>query len=54
MKLKVVYKVAFIFMLILVESFENKLSSQIKIGDNPKILNEDAILEIESNNKGLS
>ena len=53
MKLKVVYRVAFIFMLILVESFENKLSSQIKIGDNPKILNEDAILEIESNNKGL-
>lgn len=53
MKLKVLYSVAFIFILILVGSVENKLFSQIKIGDNPKILNEDAILEIESNNKGL-
>jgi hypothetical protein len=33
--------------------FNPTLFSQVKIGDNPKSINSDAILEIESSNKGL-
>lgn len=34
-------------------AFNNQLFSQVKIGENPKSINADAVLDIESSNKGI-
>ena len=53
MKLKQFYNKLSIVLLGLTISFCQNLYAQIKIGDNPKSLNPDAMLEIESNNRGI-
>ena len=51
MKIGILYcNVVIIFLLI---CCSEKLYSQLKVGDNPQSINSDAMLEIESSNKGL-
>lgn len=44
---------AVIIFLILMAGNSSNLFSQVKIGDNPKSINKDAVVDIESINKGL-
>lgn len=47
------YHIASVVLLIMACSYSPALFSQVKIGDNPKSINPDAMLEIESSNKGV-
>lgn len=42
-----------LFSLLFLAGFNSPLMAQVKIGNNPRVLNNDAALEIESSNKGL-
>ncbi len=52
-KMKKLLSIISIEILILSFSYNSAVYSQVKIGDNPKSINADAMLEIESNNKGV-
>ena len=42
-----------LFLLTMTMSISNNIFSQVKIGDNPKSINSDAMLEVESTSKGI-
>ena len=52
-KMKNIYSQIAASVLILALAYTPKVFSQIKIGDNPRSINADAMLEIESTNKGV-
>lgn len=47
------HKKELVILFILIVGYNNQLSAQIKIGENPKSINSDALLDIESSNKGI-
>ena len=53
MKQSTMYSTVLVILMLMIFSYSNKLFSQVKIGDNPKSINPDAMLEIESTDKGL-
>lgn len=53
MKIKALKNLISTVFLFVVMGIGSTLSAQIKIGDNPKSLNPDAMLEIESSNRGI-
>ena len=53
MKFKTLYSTVTTMLLLLLIGFGNPLFSQLKVGDNPRSINSDAMLEIESGSKGL-
>jgi len=46
-------RIVFIILLFIMLGYDPSLYAQVKIGDNPKSINPDAMLEIESGNKGV-
>lgn len=48
-----IHKLLSITMFIVVLSYCSNLFSQVKIGDNPTVINPNSAVEIESKNKGL-
>ena len=53
LKMKKFYAPATITLMLLITILSQPLFSQVKIGDNPRSINADAALEIESSNKGV-
>ncbi len=53
MKSTIFFSPISILLLFFLLIYNTTLFSQVKIGDNPKLINPDAMLEIESSNKGL-
>ena len=53
MKLTLFVSPVSLFFLVVLLSYSPTLFSQVKIGDNPKSINGDAMLEVESTNKGI-
>ena len=53
MKLTLFVSPVSLFFLVVLLSYSPILFSQVKIGDNPKSINGDAMLEVESTNKGI-
>ena len=53
LKSKKINRIATLSLFIIGCLYYSSLFSQVKIGDNPKSINPDAILEIESSNKGV-
>ena len=53
MKKRVLNNMVTIVLLVAASAYSSRLFAQVKVGQNPTSLNPNAILEIESNNKGL-
>lgn len=53
MKKRVLNNILVVLLMLAASSNSNQLFAQIKVGQNPTSLNPNAILEMESNNKGL-
>jgi hypothetical protein len=53
MKLTLLISPVSLFFFVVFLSYNTRSFSQVKIGDNPKSINGDAMLEVESSNKGI-
>ena len=53
MKLTSLFRPISLFLILVLLIYHPRLFSQVKIGDNPKSINSDAMLEVESSNKGI-
>ena len=53
MKFTSLYSPISLFLILMFLIHHPRIFSQVKIGDNPKSINSDAMLEVESSNKGI-